>query len=1274
MYTHPTSFVQRTFPPMIGCITSPNVEQICRKNNLTFAEMLRPFCIVNVGHRLRDPSANDHLIKILQICIQDVNDIPPQPSLAKKFLNESVSGASCEVTKAVVVNNLTLDIPTECKWFHSWSKTFLSVQYPSDHEFTKHLLGCILVTSAVDPPETLQLLLQSLQQMQAVTPSKIPKWFSQNIFKFYVVVHDVREGDREKAIAFFNSLKSAYGPDHCFFLEINSQQPQPAASTVIHDYWTEYVTRTQELDGSEHGSSPRTPAEIANSLGGMPTCVINESDGSIRSGGSPEMAQEAGEMQQSVVIHPLSPDIEVAPVNVSSNQMQTSDINRVVNSDVWSGLQGSGMQHGNLLTPNDIKNIRSLIKQLIVQVLIPHVEKQIYHLNDQASNKKGVSRSLFTATKRLFSTSKPGSVGAPYNSVVYANDAPELQLRRLGDLYFMFTNYGLAFQAYHSVKRDFAADQAYIYLAGALEMAALSAFMQGDTGRKAVDYMEEAILTYLNSCKLPQFATRATLLSTQFLRERQLYGEAAKQLIRMTSEDSDLRSALLLEQASYCFLYSNRPNMSRKYAFHMVLAGHRFSKAGQRKHALRCYKQAYQVYQEKGWNLAEDHIHYTIGRLAGHLKLLKEGSQSLSSLLSSGNKQTPTQQVTYLREYLHMLHQLNTEEPSTDLNILPLPTVEDNSARVLASASPTTNLMLAFEPDSPADSSVWAKMEELAVTESLGPPMIFRPTIQLFSKNTNNIVNPVVVANETVHVQVMLRNPLQITLLLLRVKLLWEFHKQDGEVISNSTEKEECDTYVDSRVVESISLPPYASQQIVLSLVPLVSGQVNIVGMSYTLTCPAANGVQNTDVPAVRGKQLFAVRGPKIRPKKDQTEVAYEKDNRLNIKIIDALPLLQVDMENFKMDMLSGQIEKTVIKLKNTGNAPLKNLYLVTSSSQLFSISSKCVVSDKIIVEQPPDGGPEYGEIFKEKVRTYKIMQILLSSNGILNAGEEISLPLWIRAPDQEGVTRIKMLFYYENGLDNSTPKYRVTRFSQDISVRVSLQLSAIVHRSNLHEDKDTMNIAVTVKNLNENGDLLGAVTIYLVQISLATAKWELQPKAVYSKDLKLVSQESYSFIARASRSNNEEKEITDVCLQDTVVEPGTVQPYYDFYKWHIYHEKDDVPDNLYKMVLCLRWQGNITCGSEPAKFVNGLSHVTLTDLAVPCIWPEDKNALLPKDQVETLKIFGPDRRSNLSRRLPRRIQLENALSYSLIHDHYIYHSFQERRYGKEKLSGKVED
>ena len=50
--------------------------------------------------------------------------------------------------------------------------------------------------------------------------------------------------------------------------------------------------------------------------------------------------------------------------------------------------------------------------------------------------------------------------------------------------------------------------------------------------------------------------------------------------VSASCQDSDLRSALFLEQAAHCFINSPRP-MVRKYAFHMILAGHRFSKAGQ---------------------------------------------------------------------------------------------------------------------------------------------------------------------------------------------------------------------------------------------------------------------------------------------------------------------------------------------------------------------------------------------------------------------------------------------------------------------------------------------------------------------------------------------------------------------------------------------------------------------------------------------------------------------------------------------------------------------
>lgn len=84
----------------------------------------------------------------------------------------------------------------------------------------------------------------------------------------------------------------------------------------------------------------------------------------------------------------------------------------------------------------------------------------------------------------------------------YSSDCPELQLRRLGDLCFMFGAYALAFTAYHSAKRDFSADAAWLHYAGALEMAALSLYMQGnDSSRKAHDYAEESIVTYLNTCR-----------------------------------------------------------------------------------------------------------------------------------------------------------------------------------------------------------------------------------------------------------------------------------------------------------------------------------------------------------------------------------------------------------------------------------------------------------------------------------------------------------------------------------------------------------------------------------------------------------------------------------------------------------------------------------------------------------------------------------------------------------------------------------------------------
>ena len=62
-----------------------------------------------------------------------------------------------------------------------------------------------------------------------------------------------------------------------------------------------------------------------------------------------------------------------------------------------------------------------------------------------------------------------------------------------------------------------------------------------------------------------------------------LMDEAATCYINATNETGDLASAVLLERAGYCYLKAY-PNPSvRKFAFHLILAGHRYGKAGQRR-------------------------------------------------------------------------------------------------------------------------------------------------------------------------------------------------------------------------------------------------------------------------------------------------------------------------------------------------------------------------------------------------------------------------------------------------------------------------------------------------------------------------------------------------------------------------------------------------------------------------------------------------------------------------------------------------------------------
>lgn len=119
--------------------------------------------------------------------------------LARKLLTESVASAQCDKFRAVPLPDGTaLNVPAKQLWFEQWRETFLTVQSPADHEFTRHLLSCLVVLSSADPTplDTAQQLTRQLHAMQTMAPPpKLPKWFGgSECLNCYVMLHDASQG------------------------------------------------------------------------------------------------------------------------------------------------------------------------------------------------------------------------------------------------------------------------------------------------------------------------------------------------------------------------------------------------------------------------------------------------------------------------------------------------------------------------------------------------------------------------------------------------------------------------------------------------------------------------------------------------------------------------------------------------------------------------------------------------------------------------------------------------------------------------------------------------------------------------------------------------------------------------------------------------------------------------------------------------------------------------------------------------------------------------
>ncbi|XP_066208727.1 trafficking protein particle complex subunit 8 isoform X3 [Saccopteryx leptura] len=1160
-----------SFVPCVAALCSDEAERLTRLNHLSFAELLRPFSRLTSEVHMRDPNNQLHVIKNLKIAVSNIITQPPHPGAIRKLLSDVVSGsqpAEGLVANVITAGDYDLNISATTPWFESYRETFLQSMPASDHEFLNHYLACMLVASSseAEPVEQFSKLSQEQHRIQHNSDYSYPKWFIPNTLKYYVLLHDVSAGDEQRAESIYEEMKQKYGTQGCYLLKINSRTSNRASDEQIPDPWSQYLQKNSIQNQESYEDGPCTVTSNKNSDSNL--LSLDGLDNEVKVDGLPNNFRA----------HPLQLD----PSSDSSNSIDGPDHVKSASSLHEAKKTNTGIIHGACLTLTDHDRIRQFIQEFTFRGLLPHIEKTIRQLNDQLISRKGLSRSLFSATKKWFSGSKvpEKSINDLKNTsgLLYPPEAPELQIRKMADLCFLVQHYDLAYNCYHTAKKDFLNDQAMLYAAGALEMAAVSAFLQPGAPRPyPAHYMDTAIQTYRDICKNMVLAERCVLLSAEILKSQSKYSEAAALLIRLTSEntwkgmDSDLRSALLLEQAAHCFINMKSP-MVRKYAFHMILAGHRFSKAGQKKHALRCYCQAMQVYKGKGWSLAEDHINFTIGRQSYTLRQLDNAVSAFRHILINESKQSAAQQGAFLREYLYVYKNVSQLSPDGPLPQLPLPYINSSATRVFfghdrrpadGEKQAATHVSLDQEYDYES-SQQWRELEEqvVALVNKGVIPSNFHPTQYCLNSYSDNSKFPLAVVEEPITVEVAFRNPLKVPLLLTDLSLLWKFQPKDFSGKNNEEVKELVTSepeMIGTEVISEFLINSEESKVARLKLFPHHIGELHILGVVYNLgTIQSSMTVDGIGAPPgchtekhslsmlVRGRQDLEIQGPRLNnTKEEKTSIKYGPDRRLDPIITEEMPLLEVFFIHFPTGLLCGEIRKAYVEFVNVSKCPLTGLKVVSKRPEFFTFGGNTAVLTPLS-PSASENCSAYKTVVTDSASVCTAFTSSASSvdfgigvgshpevipvplpDTVLLPGASVQLPMWLRGPDEEGVHEINFLFYYESVKKLPKIRHRILRHTAVICTSRSLNVRATVCRSNSLEDEEgrggNMLVFVDVENVNTSE--AGVKEFHIVQVSSSSKHWKLHKSVNLSenKDAKLGSREKGKFCFKAIRCKEKE-------------------------------------------------------------------------------------------------------------------------------------------------------
>lgn len=572
--------------------------------------------------------------------------------------------------------------------------------------------------------------------------------------------------------------------------------------------------------------------------------------------------------------------------------------------------------YASLLTSDDIQRLMALVRELVVQSLVPWMEARIREWNEAyQSSRRGLTGRLFGAGRKLFSSrpSSPSTTSGPagYNAIkgYYPVNSPDGLSRRLADFAFMLRDYRYAAGVYDSLRRDYVQDKAWRYAAAANEMVGLSQllsnsfFLPNTPPGSIVPFttlqhteistcLENAVISYYQHGPpghIQLDALRATVLYYEAWKAIQEWRGVGSALVKGAGEADEVPCAVLVEEAAAADVKGGKSKRgSRRQSLHLVMAAKKYEKAGYKAFSRRCLEQAASLMRDAPWKAALDNLEYALGRQAYTLGESAVAVEHFLRLLKREDTSSPGQSMVLedmALAYEHLQNHPDQLAAAKDKLKLPTPIFDVSKTKILLP-----------EASSGDSTEGWELLEKKALAN----------WDRKGKKPLSILPDPKKIAacvGETLYVELIANNPLNAPI-----------------VLENLTVGVEPAAAVEVQTIDQVALAPYETGAIQLAITPKSQGPFTVANASFTFHrfLPCVESLER------KGKRLFATKQQRLKP-------MYAKDTSLTVHAEATRPRLEIELTGVPGSMLEGELVDAEITLRNKGTLGVENVQLITN-------------------------------------------------------------------------------------------------------------------------------------------------------------------------------------------------------------------------------------------------------------------------------------------------------------------------------------------------------